>query len=242
MRKYYIGTSGWSYKGWRGKFYPENLNSSEFLSYYAKHFNTVEINSTFYRLPYEGMVKGWYKKTPKNFYFALKISRIITHYRKLVDIEEPLKIFLERILHLKEKIGPLLHQLPPSLKIDEKLLEDYLKKLPEEYEHAVEFRHFSWFDKKIYKILNKYNVALVIINSPNWKEVWEKTATFSYIRMHGAESLYNYCYKKEELERLVENISKKLKDLEKIYVYFNNDYNAYAVENARYLLSLLKNE
>jgi uncharacterized protein YecE (DUF72 family) len=240
--KYYIGCSGWSYKGWIGKFYPGKINPSEFLPYYAKHFNTAEVNSTFYRLPFEGVVKGWYKKTPSDFCFSLKISRTITHYRKLKDVEEPLKIFFERISPLKEKTGAILHQFPPSLKIDDELLKEYLKKLPENYQHAIEFRHSSWFRKEIYKILTKYNIALVIINSPNWEEIWETTANFSYIRMHGAESLYNYCYKKEELEELYKKISKKFKNIEKLYVYFNNDYNAYAVENANYLISLFKNE
>jgi uncharacterized protein YecE (DUF72 family) len=147
MPKIYIGTSGYIYPHWEGIFYPEDWPKSKKLEYYCQHFDTVELNNTFYRLPGEKAFESWYKRTPKNFIFAVKVSRFITHVKKLVDCKEPWRIFLKRTLILKEKLGPLLFQLPPFLKADPEKLEDFgkmiLKESPKGLRFAFEFRNES---------------------------------------------------------------------------------------------------
>lgn len=235
-----IGTSGWSYKHWVERFYPKDLKPKDLLSFYAQHFPTVEINATFYRLPFEAMVKGWYKKTPDDFLFALKVSRVITHYKKLRDIEDAWHTYFNRLEILGKKRGVFLHQLPPSLLKDIELLEKYLKFLPKNFYHCVEFRHKSWFEDEVFKTLRKYNIAFCIISMPKMPVIFEVTAPFVYIRMHGSQSLYSSCYTEKEIKYWAGKIKKFLKQNLRVFVYFNNDTNAYAVFNAQRLKELLE--
>jgi uncharacterized protein YecE (DUF72 family) len=234
--KYWIGTSGFYYNHWIGRFYPKDLAREDMLSYYAKYFNTVELNSTFYHLPKEEVIKNWEKKVNKKFLYAVKGSKFITHTKRLVDIEEPLKLFYTRVKLLKDKLGPILFQLPPSFERNDKLLEQFLSSLDKKNEHVIEFRHESWNNKSVFNILKKHNVAYCIVNMPNLPTIFEVTANFSYIRMHGASSLYSSKYTPKELKEFADKI-KKIGV--KTYVYFNNDTNAYAVENAKTLIELL---
>jgi uncharacterized protein YecE (DUF72 family) len=240
MSKIYIGTSGYIYPHWEGIFYPEDWPKSRKLEFYCQHFDTVELNNTFYRLPGEKAFEGWRKRTPKDFIFAVKVSRFITHVKKLVDCKESWKIFLKRALILKEKLGPLLFQLPPFLKADPKKLEDFvkmiLKESPKGLRFAFEFRNESWCDEKIYHILKKFNLAWVIVDSPSWPKVYQVTADFVYVRMHGSKILFGSKYTKKELEDLAKKIKKWKKQNLDVYVYFNNDAHGYAVENAKELL------
>jgi len=244
MKKVFIGTSGYIYPHWEGIFYPENWPKTKKLEYYCQHFDTVELNNTFYRLPGEKTFEGWYKKTPKNFIFAVKVSRFITHVKKLVDCNEPWRIFLKRVLILKEKLGPLLFQFPPFLKADEKKLEDFgemiLKESPKELRFAFEFRNESWCNEKIYQILKKFNFAWVVVDSPSWPKIFEVTADFVYVRMHGSKILFGSKYTKKELEDLAKRIKKWQKQNLDVYVYFNNDAHGYALDNTKELLRLLK--
>jgi uncharacterized protein YecE (DUF72 family) len=244
MEKVFIGTSGYIYPHWEGIFYPENWPKSKKLEYYCQHFDTVELNNTFYRLPGEKAFKGWYKRTPKNFIFAVKVSRFITHVKKLVNCKEPWRIFLKRALILREKLGPLLFQLPPFLKADPEKLEDFgkmiLKESPKGLSFAFEFRNKSWCDEKIYQILKKFNFAWVVVDSPSWPKVYQVTADFVYIRMHGSKILFGSKYTKKELEDLAQRIKKWKKQNLDVYVYFNNDAYGYAVEDAKELLRLCK--
>jgi uncharacterized protein YecE (DUF72 family) len=191
MSKAYIGTSGYIYDHWYSVFYPEDLTKDKWLEYYCKFFDTVELNVTFYRLPFESAFKGWYKRTPDNFLFTVKGSRFITHIKKLNDPKEPLELLFSRVKHLKEKLGMILWQLPPQFAKGElrksndpsgarnqksktqskiqKFIEfcELLKKLsPPTVRHSFEFRHESWFCDEIYEILKKYNFALVICDYP----------------------------------------------------------------------------
>jgi len=213
------------------------------LEYYCQHFDTVELNNTFYRLPGEKAFEGWYKRTPKNFIFAMKVSRFITHVKKLVNCKEPWRIFLKRALILREKLGPLLFQLPPFLKADPEKLEDFgkmiLKESPKGLRFAFEFRNESWCDEKIYQILKEFNFAWVVVDSPSWPKVYQVTADFVYVRMHGSKILFGSKYTKKELEDLAQRIKKWKKQNLDVYVYFNNDAYGYAVEDAKELLKMV---
>lgn len=248
MSKIFIGTSGWIYKDWEGIFYPENLPPKEKLKYFSQHFKTVEINYSFYHLPRPSTYQKWYLETPTDFIFAVKASRFITHIKKLQGIKDGWKQFLENTLFLKEKLGPILFQFPPSFKATPetiKRLEDFLNlitKSPPGFivRYAFEFRHKSWCQEKIYKILKKYNVAWAIADSPRYSKTEVTTTDFVYIRMHGPKILFASKYTKEELRNLAQKIKKWQKRGLNVYCYFNNDVCGYAIENAKELLSFLK--
>jgi uncharacterized protein YecE (DUF72 family) len=228
-----IGTSGWWYDHWQGLFYPSQMEKRDWFNYYAKSFNTVEINSSFYRLPFENMVKGWAKKAPEGFKFTLKMWRRVTHYKRLKDVKDDLHIFFTRIKPLEKNLGAILYQLPPSLPIDLALLENFLKMLPENLDQSIEFRHPSWLVPETFSLLKKFNIAYCIISMPEFPEIMEITSNISYIRFHGREILYGSSYSDEELKRWVNQIRDFSKQgIERVYIYFNNDYNAYAVFNA----------
>lgn len=242
MSKIYIGTSGYSYPHWVDVFYPEDLSQGKWLEFYAQHFNTVELNVTFYRLPQEKAFEGWYKKTPKDFLFVVKGSRFITHVKKLTDSEEPLDLLISRAKLLKEKLGIILWQLPPTLKADRRRLEKFLV-LCSQFKvcrQAFEFRHQSWFVDEIYELLKKYNLALCIADSPTWPLVEEITADFTYLRFHGGKELYGSNYSDRELKNWASKIKKWQKKNLDIYCYFNNDAYGYAVSNAKTLKKLTK--
>jgi len=237
--KILIGTSGWVYRHWYEVFYPEDIKSSELLIYYAQHFQSVELNTSFYHLPKPSVFAGWYNKTPKNFLFSVKASRYITHIKKLRDFEEGWARFIASTKELQEKLGPILFQLPPFLKANAEVLEAALKVLPKDYNYAFEFRHESWFVPEIYDILKKHNIALVMADSPDFPLKKEITADFTYLRFHGSKSLYGSKYTDEELQSWAKEIKTWLKQGKNVYVYFNNDAEGYAVENARYLQEIL---
>ncbi|MGA1825162.1 MAG: DUF72 domain-containing protein [bacterium] len=239
MNKWYIGTSGWYYEHWREKFYPQNLDKTEWLSFYAQRFRTVEINSTFYRLPFKGMITGWLRKTPPDFRFVIKGSRRITHSHKLKNIDDPVHTFLERITMMKEKMLCILWQLPPSLAFDSALLEQFLSKLPSAFRYAMEFRHPSWIQDKTIELLNKYNIAHCTISAPGFPCDLTTTTDFAYIRFHGIHRWYNYNYTEEDLLWWRDTLSIIGERVDKILVYFNNDYEAYAVINALRLKEIL---
>jgi len=237
--KIYIGTSGWTYSHWKGVFYPADFFERKWLEYYAKHFDTVELNASFYRLPRAQTFINWRERTPENFLFAVKASRFITHVKRLNDCKEPWEVFISRVKKLKEKLGPILFQLSPSMKVDIKRLESFLKILPKDYRYAVEPRHESWFDEEIYKILKKYNVALCIADSPEFPTAEVVTADFIYIRFHGGKILYGSRYNKKEMQEWAQKIKKWTKAGLDVHAYFNNDASGYAVENAEELKKLL---
>lgn len=246
MSKIYIGTSGWIYGHWEKIFYPENLKNNEKLKFYSEKFNTVEINYSFYHQPRPTTYQNWYNQTPKNFLFAVKISRFITHIKRLKNIEKSWEKFLENAITLKEKTGSFLLQLPPSFKCDnenlkriESFLEFSKRKNPKIY-LAIETRNKTFENNKFFNLLKKHNTALVISDSPTWIKIEKpELADFIYIRMHGSKKLFSSKYTKEELEDLAFKIKKWKKDKE-IFVYFNNDALGFAVENANTLKEILR--
>jgi uncharacterized protein YecE (DUF72 family) len=240
MTEYYIGTSGWHYEDWRGLFYPQELAKSKWLEFYARNFSTVELNNSFYRLPSERAFDNWREASPKGFIFAVKVSRFITHIKRLKDAEEPLQNFLERADLLKGKLGPLLYQLPPNMKRNDERLEAFLAMLPGRYRHVFEFRHGSWFDDGTFNILNRYNAGWCVFDMPDFTSPVIATADFAYVRFHGSTGLYWSNYGDKELSAWAKKIAKLGENLKAVYVYFNNDAGGYAIKNARTLTRFLK--
>ena len=265
MANLFVGTSGWIYSHWDGIFYPENLPSRDKLKYYSQHFKTAEINHSFYHLPRPQTYKNWYSQTPDDFIFAVKASKFITHVKRLKGVKEAWKQFLENALNLKEKLGPILFQFPSSFQATSenvKRLENFLKIIRgnsssnsrrlANLRFAFEFRHESWcnpegkpsasygVNEKIYKLLKKYNVGWVIADSPRYPRADVMTADFTYIRMHGSKIMFASKYTKKEISDLAKKIKKWLgQDLD-VFVYFNNDFQGYAIENAKELLNYFK--
>ncbi len=239
MTNFFIGTSGFSYSHWKGKFYPKNLPSSKFLEHYVTQFKTVEINSSFYCLPKEKTFKNWQQKTPKNFLFSLKASRYITHVKKLKDCHEPLARFLKAAFVLKEKLAVVLFQMPPSFKANEKRLKKFLSIAPKKLKTTFEFRHPSWFSPKIYAILKKFNSALTIADTPDYPYVEKLTTDFTYLRLHGHESLYSSNYSDKQLDAFTHLLKKCSPKIKRAYVYFDNDAFGHAPKNAKTLINLL---
>ncbi|MBI5749692.1 MAG: DUF72 domain-containing protein [Nitrospinae bacterium] len=235
----YIGTSGWSYDHWAGVFYPPDLKTADRLAFYINHFNSVEINNTFYHLPTLSAFKGWRESAPKGFIYSLKGSRFITHMKKLKDPKEPLELFLERARLLKDNLGPILFQLPPHWRCNTERLKEFVKPLPSNMRFAFEFREPSWFNKEVYDILRENNIAFCIYHMPEFESPIEVTAKFVYIRFHGTEFLYGGRYSKKELHRWADLINGFIKEGKDVYVYFNNDANGYAVINAKELMEIV---
>ena len=235
----YVGTSGWSYPHWRGVFYPEGCSQKNWLGHYVKFFNCVELNVTFYRLVKKETFQNWHQRTPKDFYFVAKGSRFITHIKKLKDINQPLDLFLDNALDLKEKLALVLWQLPPSFKKDIPLLRSFLKLLKKtNLRHSFEFRNDTWFDQEIYHIFKEYNFCLCIAHSPRFPCQRVVTADFLYLRFHGADSLYGSNYSDKELKEWV-RFTRQFKKNKDIFVFFNNDAQGFAVRNALRFKELL---
>jgi len=238
--KYYIGTSGWYYEHWRGNFYPVDLHKSRWLGFYARSFSTVELNNSFYHLPSEKAFANWRDSSPDGFVYAVKVSRFITHIKKLRDVEEALQRFLDRAKLLDKKLGPLLYQLPPGMHRNDTVLEAFLSILPKDLSHVFEFRHESWLDKGVFDLLRKYNAGFCIYDMPDFTTPLEATADFIYVRFHGSAWLYGGSYSDEELSRWAKDISKLARSKKAVYIYFNNDAEAFAVQNAMTLERMLK--
>lgn len=242
--KIYIGTSGWQYYHWKNKFYPKNLPPKEWLKFYSKYFNTVEINTTFYHLTRKTTFEKWKKNVNKNFLFSIKLYRLFTHFRKLNLNKEDKKILkecIENTFVLNKNLGVILIQLPPTFRKNLKKLSKFIKTLKNITKNkvliSIEFRHKSWLEKDVYKILKNENIAFCISDSPRWPTDIVKTANFIYVRFHG-KPLFVGKYDNKELDYWVNEI-KKLKP-KKLFIYFNNDFKANAVENALYLKTILK--
>ena len=238
----FLGTSGYSYQHWKSVFYPEDLRENLWLSHYAGFFDTVELNVTFYRLPKESAFLSWHKRTPKNFKFSVKGSRFITHVKKLKDSSQPLKLFFSRVKLLKEKLGPVLWQLPPAFKADSKRLKAFLNCL-KQYKgvrHVFEFRNETWYSTEILDMLKGEGRALCSADWPTFARDIHITADFIYLRRHGQGArLYGGCYTNRQLKKDAEIIKKHLKEKRDVYIYFNNDADGYAVKNALELKRLV---
>ncbi|MEJ2739620.1 MAG: DUF72 domain-containing protein [Dehalococcoidia bacterium] len=239
MTQYYVGTSGWHYEHWKGRFYPGSLPKSRWLEFYSGKYITVELNNSFYRLPTVETFTKWKNTVPEGFKFAIKVSRFITHIKRLKEVEEPLSKFLSHADYLDDKLGPLLYQLPPNMKYDYHLLERFLSTLPQHYSHIFEFRHKSWMQDDIFKLLMKYHVGFCVFDMPDFTCPIVATGDTGYIRFHGNQGLYSSFYSDEDLDIWVRRIREMRGDLSEVYIYFNNDAEAYAVFNAATIRRML---
>jgi uncharacterized protein YecE (DUF72 family) len=232
----HVGCSGWNYRDWRGEVYPAGLPASQWLAHYAKLFDTVEVNSTFYRLISQDAVARWIDQTPDHFVFAVKASRYLTHVRRLSNIADGVSRFYERLQPMIEakRLGPVLWQLPETFHRDDKRLAAALARFPAG-RHALELRHPSWFAPDVYALLREHDVALVIGDHPDRRfQTHEATTGWRYIRLHYGSRGRRGNYSGRELAAWAERLHLWRAD-GSIYVYFNNDWEAFAPRNASQL-------
>jgi uncharacterized protein YecE (DUF72 family) len=240
----WIGTSGWNYAHWSELFYPRGMKPTAWLQHYARFFDTVEVNNTFYRLPRQEVFVRWGRAAPAGFCYALKASRFITHVKRLREPEQSAAEFLQRASGLGVKLGPILFQLPPSGRANPARLQhflDYLinQKILPGTAVAFEFREPSWLTPEVFAVLEKANAALCLADWPDLPVEGPITADFVYIRRHGAGALYAGAYSETALRREAERIRAWLTGGRSVYIYFNNDAEAHAVSNALTLKGLL---
>jgi uncharacterized protein YecE (DUF72 family) len=235
----HIGCSGWSYKDWRGPFYPEKLAAKGWFGFYASQFDTTELNASFYRLPAEQTVRGWAEKSPAGFVWAWKASRFITHQKRLKDCEESLELVLGRMAPLGHA-GPVLFQLPPSMKRDDDRLAGFLKLLPKARRFAFEFRHPSWYDGAIFRQLKDANASLCLSDHHHAPAPWEVTADFVYLRGHGPGGRYFGRYDDEALHAWARSIRAWRDEGRAVFGYFDNDIKSAAPADARRLTELVR--
>jgi uncharacterized protein YecE (DUF72 family) len=239
MKPVRIGCAGWSYPHWRDPVYA-GAPQSRWLSTYAEEFGTVEVNSTFYRLPSEKGATTWNEQTPDGFMFSVKASRYLTHVKRLKGIARGIPRFYAPLKQLDKagKLGPTLWQLPETFQRDDEVLANALSKLPAR-RHCFEFRHASWFVSEVYELLRDHGVALVVGDDPERKfQTHELTADWTYVRFHRGTRGRGGNYSRAELEGWAKRIAGWRRQVE-VFAYFNNDWDALAVSNARLLRSLL---
>jgi uncharacterized protein YecE (DUF72 family) len=240
MKSTRIGCSGWNYDDWRGRLYAQGVPRRRWLEIYAEHFDTVEVNTTFYRLPNREAVAAWVSQTPARFLFTVKASRYLTHIKRLTDVREGVARFYERIepLAQADRLGPVLWQLPANFHRDDARLEGWLVALPPG-RHTIEFRHPSWFVTPVMETLRAAGVALTIGDHPERPfQTHEATADWRFIRFHYGSRGRGGNYSATEIETWARRIAQWRRH-EDVYAYFNNDWNGYAPANARDLLKRL---
>jgi uncharacterized protein YecE (DUF72 family) len=227
-----VGTSGWQYRDWRGRFYPERLPQREWLRHYADGFATVELNNSFYRLPERASFERWRGQTPADFVVAVKMSRFLTHLRRLRDPAGPVGLFLERAGGLGPKLGPILVQLPPGMRAEPERLADTLDRFPPDVRVAVECRDDSWFDDRVRSVLEQHGAALCLADSPHRRTPDWRTAEWGFIRFHEGLATPRPCYGEHALATWADRIAGLWPDPADVYCYFNNDMCACAVQDA----------
>jgi uncharacterized protein YecE (DUF72 family) len=227
-----IGTSGWQYASWRGRFYPDKLRQADWLEHYAARFQTVEVNNAFYRLPEASTFEAWARRTPDDFVVAVKVSRYLTHIKRLADPAEPVGRFVERAIHLGPKLGPVLLQLPPNLAADLARLDECLAQFPAAFRVAVEFRHDSWFTEETCDLLATRGAALCLADSPRRNTPVWRTTDWGYLRLHEGRATPHPCYGRQALSTWAGRLADLWRPTENVYVFFNNDTLGCAVRDA----------
>ena len=237
----YVGTSGWQYRHWREVFYPKGLPQKAWLEHYTRFFTTVEVNNAFYQLPKESTFAAWAERTPDDFVVGVKASRYLTHIRRLREPAEPVALFLERAGHLGSKLGPVLLQLPPTLKAAPDLLDDTLSRFPSHVKVAVEPRHASWWNDEVRAVLERRSAALCLADrgskpvTPLWR-----TVGWGYLRMHQGRATPSPCYGRTALESWAHRLAESFAPADSVYVFFNNDPGGCAVRDARWFAAAAK--
>jgi len=228
----FVGTSGWQYPHWRRLFYPENVPQHTWLEYYSRRFQTVEVNNTFYNLPEAEVFAEWKRQTPPDFVFALKMSRFLTHLKRLRDPEDPVRRFMTRARRLGRKRGPILVQLPPSLKADPGRLDAALAAFPRSARVAVEFRHDSWFVDEVRSVLERRGAALCLADAPKRKQPHWQTAPWGMVRFHEGRGSHAPGYGSGALRTWATRIASTWGPTSDVFVYFNNDTGGWATRDA----------
>ena len=231
--KHYVGTSGYSYKEWKGSFYPEKLSAKAMLPYYAERFDAVELNNTFYRVPQPAMIESWISQVPETFRFSVKASQRITHFKRLKEAGEVTNYFLENVSALRERLGVVLFQLPPNMKKDIERLKAFLDELPETLKAAFEFRHPTWFDDDVVELLRNRNLVLAVSDTDDLPATRiDRTADWGYLRLRRVN------YSETELIDWVKRI--KSQDWKSVYVFFKHEDETTGPKLAARFITLLE--
>jgi uncharacterized protein YecE (DUF72 family) len=230
-----IGTSGWHYPHWRPRFYPAGLGPARWLPFYAERFAAVEVNNAFYRLPERSTFERWGDLVPTDFVVAVKASRYLTHVKRLRDPVEPVTRLMDRVQALGTHLGPVLLQLPPTLRVDCDLLDTALAAFDASARLAVEPRHASWFVDEVREVLERRGAALCLASGGAVEPPLWRTTDWTYVRFHRGTGRPPSCYKRRELEAWIDPIAAQWPDSEDVYCFFNNDDNGCALRDARWL-------
>jgi uncharacterized protein YecE (DUF72 family) len=234
----YVGTSGWSYDDWRGRFYPRDVPRKNWLRWYAGNFSSAEINGSFYRTPSLESVRAWREQTPKGFLFSWKASKFITHWKRLLPTaQNSLDLLETRLAALGPKCGPVLFQLPARFKADTSRLEDFLGMLRKRRRYAFEFRDKSWYSEEVLELLHKHTIALCVSDHHDAPSPWIATARHVYVRGHGPTGRYKGSYSDTTLGKWARQMADWRAQGHLVYVYFDNDQKSAAPRDAKRLLA-----
>jgi uncharacterized protein YecE (DUF72 family) len=234
-----IGCSGWIYAHWRGRFYPEKLAVKNWFAFYAEHFDTVEINNSFYRLPKAETFDAWRAQAPPGFRYALKANRFLTQAKKLKDCEEPLQRMMTPFRHLGDKLGPILYQLPPRFRINLERLERFLELLPRDVVSVFEFRDESWYTDTVFALLERHRASFCAHDMPGSASPRLAVGPVAYVRFHGGEGKYRGRYPDERLLDWADWMRDQARSGRAVWAYFNNDAEAHAIHDALTLRAML---
>lgn len=235
-----MGCSGWIYPHWRGRFYPEKLAVKRWFAFYAEHFDTVEINNSFYRLPKPETFDGWAAQAPPGFRYAVKANRFLTQAKKLKDCEEPMARMMPAFRHLGETLGPVLYQLPPRFKVNLERLEAFLELVPKDVVNVFEFREKSWYDDRVFALLERYGASFCAHDMPGSDSPDLAVGPVAYVRFHGGEGKYWGRYSEERLLRWTDWMMAQVRAGREVWAYFNNDAEAHAIHDALTLKAMLR--
>jgi uncharacterized protein YecE (DUF72 family) len=237
----HIGTSGWSYRHWAGIFYPSDLKSGDYLAYYAKHFDVSELNNSFYKIPQKSTIEKWLNVVPEHFLFCPKMSRYLSHLKKLHNPEEPLERFFAVFEPFRDRLGPILIQLPANLPFERERVAHLYELLADEYgafHFAMEVRHESWFSEESLQLMRHYKVTLVFAQSDRFPYYEEITSKHIFLRFHGPKNLYSSTYDDDTLQAYAQKFCDWSKAGHTVWAFFNNDIHGYAFQNAAKLRQL----
>jgi uncharacterized protein YecE (DUF72 family) len=233
MKQWRIGCSGYHYPEWKGLFYPERLAKNRWFDFYCQHFNTIELNVTFYRFPRVEFLKNWYDRSPIDFTFSVKAPRLITHFKKFKDAQHYLSDFYGTVKEgLSEKAACVLFQFPANFQYDDDRLDRIMQLLDLSFKNVLEFRHPGWWNEKVFRLLSERDIIFSGMSHPSLPDDVIHTSRWIYYRFHGVPHLYSSRYELPQLDRIVNQIQHK-EGLKESYLYFNNTAEGAAIENAR---------
>ena len=234
-----IGCSGWQYKHWRERFYPKGLPQTRWFGFYAEHFDTVEINNSFYMLPKPATFEKWRDQAPEGFCYAVKANRYLTQAKKLKECEEPIERMMSATRHLGDRLGPMLYQLPPRLALNLERLESFLQLVPKDVTNVFEFRHKSWYVPETWELLDRYGASFCVHDMPGSASERIAVGRAAYVRFHGGEGKYWGRYSDEGLLSWTDWIVEQSRSGRPVWCYFNNDIDAHAIHDAQTLKSMV---